>query len=99
MWRCKSPGSPSAIHEGAMGSAEHPQALCSLLRAQVPPVPGLRGVKVALWTPVSAGDSPGATESGSNMFYHRGKLATSMEPSGGDFFPCLFQNRVSYNLG
>lgn len=68
----------------------------------MPPIPGFLGVKVALWTPVSAGDFSGATESGSNTFYHRGNLATSMESSGGFVFfffgLCLFQNKVSYSL-
>lgn len=52
----------------------------------MPPIPGFLGVKIALWTPVSAGDFSGATESGSNTFYHKGNLATSMESSGGFFF-------------
>lgn len=50
----------------------------------MPPIPGFLGVKVALWTPVSAGDFSGATES------DRGNLATSMESSGGFFFLSLF---------
>lgn len=57
----------------------------SLPRLQVPPVPGLREVKPALWAPVWAGDSFGATESGSSTFI-TGELTTSVEPSGGIFF-------------
>lgn len=46
-----------------MVSAEHPQTLYSLSRFQVPPIPGLRGVKATLWAPVLPGDPTGATES------------------------------------